>query len=201
MNYGHALRFGLHLPSDTGCGPDRLAEMVDLAEQWGLYLLVVPAGTADDDMDNASDDPPVSHGEPVSRSGPLRHVTPQFAAAARVIRSGAIGWFQLRSVGGAVADVPSDATAYARRDANFSLVVMGGADEVVDRARVRLSPFLDGLCISFETSLRPERIAAAWHPRTLSRLRELKSVYDPECVFGDNFALTPAANHPGGGAP
>ncbi|MEV1076946.1 hypothetical protein AB0I98_01570 [Streptomyces sp. NPDC050211] len=107
----------------------------------------------------------------------------------------------LRSVGGAVADVPADATAYAHRDANFSLVVMGDADEVVDRAWARLSPFLDGLYISFESSLRPERIAAAWPPRTLSRLRELKSVYDPEGVFGDNFALTPAANHPGGSTP
>ncbi|MEV8118510.1 LLM class flavin-dependent oxidoreductase [Streptomyces xiamenensis] len=141
-------------------------------------------------MDNASDDPPVSHGEPISRSGLLRHVPPQFAAAAaRVIRSGA------------VADAPSAATAYAHRDANFSLVVMGGADEVVDRTWARLSPFLDGLCISFDSSLRPERIAAAWPPRTLSRLRELKSVYDPEGVLGDNFALTHAANHPGGGTP
>ncbi len=26
-------------------------------------------------------------------------------------------------------------------------------------------------------------------------------VYDPEGVFGDNFALTPAANHPGGSTP
>ncbi|WP_243744755.1 hypothetical protein [Streptomyces hainanensis] len=112
---------------------------------------------------DASDDPPVFHGEPVSRSGLLRHVTPRFAAAAaRVIRSGAIGWFQLRSVGGAVADVPSGATAYAHRDANFSLVVMGGADKVVDRAWAQLSPFLDGLYISFDSSLRPERIAEAW---------------------------------------
>ncbi|MGV9504835.1 hypothetical protein [Streptomyces tendae] len=80
--------------------------------------------------------------------------------------------------------------------------VMGCADEVVDRAWAwLLSPFLDGLYISFDSSLRPERIAAAWHPRTLSRLRELKSVYDPEGVFGDNFALTPAANHPGGSTP
>ncbi|MEU0593826.1 hypothetical protein [Streptomyces ardesiacus] len=26
-------------------------------------------------------------------------------------------------------------------------------------------------------------------------------VYDPEGVFDDNFALTPAANHPGGSTP
>ncbi|MFC9430709.1 hypothetical protein [Streptomyces sp. NPDC056987] len=92
-------------------------------------------------------------------------MTPRFAAAAaRVIRSGAIGWFQLRSVGGAVAGGPSDATAYAHRDANFSLVVMGGAGEAVDRASAQLRPFLDGLYISFGSSLRPGRLAGASPP-------------------------------------
>ncbi|WP_121701556.1 LLM class flavin-dependent oxidoreductase, partial [Streptomyces sp. E5N298] len=51
MNYGHALRFGLHLPSDADCGPGRLVEVAGLAEQWGLDLLVVPAGTAGDDLE------------------------------------------------------------------------------------------------------------------------------------------------------
>ncbi|MFD3921497.1 LLM class flavin-dependent oxidoreductase [Streptomyces sp. NPDC058595] len=179
-----------------------LARLEPLAAISAMYAQDVVVTSYAAVMDNASHDAPVSHGEPVSRSGLLRHLTPQFAAAAaRVIRSGAIGWFQLRSLGGAVADVPSDATAYAHRDANFSLVVMGGADEVVDKAWAQLSPFLDGLYISFESSLRPERIAEAWPPQTLSRLRELKTVYDPEGVFGDNFALTPSTNHPGGSNP
>ncbi|GAB2714312.1 FAD-binding oxidoreductase [Nocardia thraciensis] len=176
-----------------------LARLEPLAAISPLYAQDVVISSYAGVMDNASDDAPVSHGEPVSRSGLLRHITPQFAAAAgRVLRSGAIGWFQLRSVGGAVADIPTDATAYAHRDANFSLVVMGGIDEVVDEAWDRLRPFLDGLYISFESSLRPGRLAEAWPPRTLSRLRELKTVYDPEGVFGDNFALTPAANTSGG---
>ncbi|AUH39123.1 hypothetical protein [Streptomyces sp. CMB-StM0423] len=116
-----------------------------------------------------------------------------------MIRSGAIGWFQLRSVGGAVADVPSDATAYAHREASSSLVVMDSADEAVDKAWAELSPFLHGLHLSFESSLRPECLAEVWPPRTLARLRQLKTVYDPEGVFSDNFALTPSTNHPGGG--
>ncbi|MFI5720694.1 LLM class flavin-dependent oxidoreductase [Nocardia sp. NPDC051750] len=176
-----------------------LARLEPLAAISPLYAQDVVISSYAAVMNNASDDAPVSHGEPVSRSGLLRHITPQFAAAAAsVLRSGAIGWFQLRSVGGAVADIPTDATAYAHRDANFSLVVMGGIDEVVDKAWDRLRPFLDGLYISFESSLRPGRLAEAWPPRTLSRLRELKTVYDPEGVFGDNFALTPATNTPGG---
>ncbi|MBE1575330.1 LLM class flavin-dependent oxidoreductase [Amycolatopsis roodepoortensis] len=176
-----------------------LARLEPLAAISPIYAQDVVISSYAAVLDNASDDAPLSRGEPVSRSGLLRHVTPEFAAAAAlVIRSGAIGWFQLRSVGGAVADVPADATAYAHRDANFSLVVMGGADEVVDEAWAQLRPFLDGLYLSFESGLRPERLAEAWPPATLSRLRELKSQYDPEGVFDDNFALTPATNDPGG---
>ncbi|MFD4024875.1 LLM class flavin-dependent oxidoreductase [Streptomyces sp. NPDC058576] len=179
-----------------------LARLEPLAAISPVYAQEVAVTSYAAVMDNASDDAPVSRGEPVSRSGLLRHLTPQFAAAAaRVIRTGAIRWFQLRSVGGAVADVPRDATAYAHRDANFSLVVMGATDEAVDTAWAQLSPFLDGLYISFESSLRPERIAEAWPPRTLSRLRALKTVYDPEGVFGDNFALTPSTSDPGGSNP
>ncbi|MBN6042141.1 LLM class flavin-dependent oxidoreductase [Amycolatopsis sp. 195334CR] len=176
-----------------------LARLEPLAAISPMYAQDVTISSYAAVMDNASDDAPVSRGEPVSRSGLLRHVTPEFAAAAaRVLRSGAIGWFQLRAVGGAVADVAADATAYAHRDANFSLVVMGGDDEVVDAAWELLRPFLDGLYLSFESGLRPERLAEAWPPATLSRLRELKSQYDPEGVFDDNFALTPATNDPGG---
>ncbi|WBB58744.1 LLM class flavin-dependent oxidoreductase [Streptomyces sp. WMMC500] len=174
-----------------------LARLEPLAAISPMYAQDVVVTSYASVMNNASDDEPVSHGEPVSRSGLLRHVTPQFAAAAaRVIRSGAIGWFQLRSVGGAVADVPADATAYAHRDANFSLVVMGGTDEAVDKAWARLRPYLHGLYLSFESGLRPERLAEAWPPRTLARLRELKTVYDPEGVFSDNFALTPPRTTP-----
>ncbi|MEV6594006.1 hypothetical protein [Streptomyces acidicola] len=77
-------------------------------------------------------------------------------------------------------------------------MVMGGADEAVDKAWAQLSPFLHGLYISFESSLRPERLTEAWPPRTLARLRELKTVYAPEGLFGDNFAITPSTNHPEG---
>ncbi|QFU88292.1 LLM class flavin-dependent oxidoreductase [Amycolatopsis sp. YIM 10] len=176
-----------------------LARLEPLAAISPMYAQDVTISSYAAVLDNASDDAPVSRGEPVSRSGLLRHVTPEFAAAAaRVLHSGAIGWFQLRAVGGAVADVAADATAYAHRDANFSLVVMGGDDDVVDAAWELLRPFLDGLYLSFESGLRPERLAEAWPPATLSRLRELKSQYDPEGVFDDNFAITPATNDPGG---
>ena len=53
--------------------------------------------------------PDVRHagqGEPLSRSGLLEHITPDFAAdAARLIASGTAYWFQIRAMGGATADV------------------------------------------------------------------------------------------------
>ncbi|WP_199254640.1 LLM class flavin-dependent oxidoreductase [Mycolicibacterium mengxianglii] len=175
-----------------------LARLVPLASISPMFAQDIAVTSYAAVMDNASDDAPLARGEPVARSGLLRHLTPQFAAAAaELIRSGAIGWFQIRSVGGAVADVPADATAYAHRDANFSLVVMGGDDLKVDAAWNRLRPFLDGLYLSFDSSLAPGRLAEAWPPATLARLRHLKTVYDPDGVFGDNFALTPTTNHPG----
>ncbi|OZM83151.1 FAD-linked oxidase [Pseudonocardia sp. MH-G8] len=172
-----------------------LARLQPLAALSPMYEQEVAITSYADIMANASDDAPVSRGEPVSRSGLVHHLTPEFAAvASRVLRSGAVHWFQLRSVGGAVADVDPDATAYPHRRSNFSLVVMGSDPAAVDAQWALLAPFLDGLYLSFETSLAPERIERAWPPRTLARLRALKATYDPDGVFDDNFSLTPEAS-------
>jgi FAD/FMN-containing dehydrogenase/alkanesulfonate monooxygenase SsuD/methylene tetrahydromethanopterin reductase-like flavin-dependent oxidoreductase (luciferase family) len=131
-----------------------------------------------------------AEGEPVSRSGLIEHLTPEFArAAAELIAGGAIHWFQIRSVGGAVADVPADATAYAYRSANFSVVVMGFSRRRVDPLWDALADHFDGLYLSFESDQRPERLADAFPPATLARLRELKQRYDPGHLFRDNFEI------------
>ncbi|MDH6182029.1 alkanesulfonate monooxygenase SsuD/methylene tetrahydromethanopterin reductase-like flavin-dependent oxidoreductase (luciferase family) [Microbacteriaceae bacterium SG_E_30_P1] len=130
-------------------------------------------------------------GEPKARSGLVRHLTPEVSAAlARFIRSGVPYFFQIRSVGGAVADVAPDATAYAHRDANFAITALGTGRERLDEAwDTEVYPHLEGLYLSFETDQRPERIADAFPPATLTRLRELKKRYDPTGLFRDNFPL------------
>jgi FAD/FMN-containing dehydrogenase len=90
-----------------------------------------------------------------------------------------------------VADVPDDATAYAHRSANFSVVAFGASRDRLDAAWAELATHFRGLYLSFETDRRPERIAEAWPPATLSRLRALKKEYDPENVFRDNFNIDP----------
>jgi FAD/FMN-containing dehydrogenase len=139
---------------------------------------------------NVADGYHQAEGEPVSRSALIRHLTPEFAkAAAALLASGAIHWFQVRAVGGAVADVPADATAYGYRSANFSLVVMGSSRRRVDPLWDALADHFDGLYLSFETDQRPERLADAFPPATLARLRELKERYDPGHLFRDNFEI------------
>jgi hypothetical protein len=144
-------------------------------------------------MANAAEGYHQGEGDPVSRTGLIEHLTPEFArAAAALIASGAIHWFQIRAVGGAVADVPADATAYGYRSANFSVVVMGSSRRRVDPLWDALAEHFDGLYLSFETDQRPERLADAFPPRTLERLRALKLRYDPQHLFRDNFPIKAA---------
>jgi FAD/FMN-containing dehydrogenase len=56
-----------------------------------------------------------------------------------------------------------------------------------------LFPHFTGLYVNFETDLRPERLDDAYPGQTMLRLRELKSRYDPDNVFRDNFNVAPAA--------
>ncbi|MGV9985888.1 LLM class flavin-dependent oxidoreductase [Streptomyces olivaceus] len=131
MNYGHALRFGLHLPSDADCGPGRLVA-AGLAEQRGLDLLVVPAGTAGDDLEPST----------------------------------VVSWIAGATVSLRLVLEAHPATLHPAMLAR----AVAGLDRLTE-GRV-------GLCISFESSLRPERIAAARsaagrEPAAVSRLLNL----------------------------
>nr|BFE74133.1 FAD-binding oxidoreductase [Actinoplanes digitatis] len=155
--------------------------------QQNVTLLPYPAVMA-----NAGEGYHRGQGEPVARSGLIEHLTPEFGrAAAELLASGAVHWFQIRTVGGAVADIPEEATAYAHRSANFSVTVMGSSARRVDAAWQDLYRHFDGLYLSFETDQSPARLADAFPPATLARLRELKRRYDPGNLFRDNFNIPP----------
>ena len=144
-------------------------------------------------MGNASSSAHDGQGEPVARSGLIDHLTPEFAAAvAELLASGVVYFFNIRAVGGAVADVPADATAYAGRAANFSVTAFGADRQRMDELWDRLRPHFSGLYLSFDSDLRADRLTEAFPPATLERLRAIKSRYDPDNVFRDNFNITPA---------
>lgn len=130
---------------------------------------------------DATDDPTI-HGALVP--GLAR---PLAADIADLLHSGVASLVQLRSVGGAVADVAPDATAYAHRDAAFHVLATGPDGRRLDRRWDAMRHHFRGLYINFETDQRPERLADAFPPATLSRLRAIKSRVDPEGVFTDNF--------------
>jgi hypothetical protein len=169
---------------------NRLQPLANAAPLYDQYVVITSYAAV---MANAQPGYHHGQGEPVGRSGLVDHITPEFAAAAaRLIRSGEVYFFQIRSVGGAVSDVDPDATAYANRAANFSVAAFGINRARMDAVWNELAPYFDGLYLSFETDLRPERVNDAFPPRTLERLRELKARYDPDNVFRDNFNIAPA---------
>ncbi|HWV23564.1 MAG TPA: LLM class flavin-dependent oxidoreductase [Thermomicrobiales bacterium] len=134
-------------------------------------------------------------GEPISHSGLLNHVTPEFAAnAAALLHSGATYFFQIRAVGGAVSDVPSDATAWAHRSANHVVSAIGASRRRLDPLWDELRSSFQGLYLSFETDRGIDRLHDAFPRQTLQRLRQVKATYDPDNVFRDNFNITPLAN-------
>lgn len=170
---------------------DRLQPFAQIAPLLQQSVQLVPYTAVVSEPDNVHD----GQGEPVTRSGMIEHITDAFAAdAERVIRSGATYFFQIRSSGGAVADVDADATAYAHRSANFSVVAFGSSRRRLDAVWDAMSEHFSGIYTSFETDTRPERVGEAFPGRTLERLRELKARYDPDNVFRHNFSVAaPAA--------
>ncbi|GAB2605879.1 FAD-binding oxidoreductase [Pseudactinotalea suaedae] len=133
-------------------------------------------------------------GEPVGRSGFLPAMTPAFAReAAAALRGGRLRWFQLRAMGGAIADVPPEETAFSYRSPELQVTALGAFHAEIDEAWEPMEAHMDGLYLSFDTSPDPDRVERAFPPAVLTRLRELKRRYDPDGLFRDNFPLLEGA--------
>lgn len=139
-----------------------------------------------------SDAPQQGQGEPHTHSGLADHLTPALAReVADLLDAGTSYFFSIRAVGGAVSDVPAEATAYAGRSAAFSLSGFGTSSRFDDDWE-RLVPHLSGSYLSFETGVGSPWLERAFPPAHLARLRELKRRYDPAGLFRDNFFVDPA---------
>jgi hypothetical protein len=126
--------------------------------------------------------------------GLINEVTPAVAdGIGNILKARASGFVQLRAVGGAVNDMPSDATAYAHRHQAFSLLATT-SDALAPRLEALLAPMkpaMDGLYISFETGIGRDYLEAAFPGATLDRLQRLKAEYDPGEMFNANFNIPP----------
>jgi hypothetical protein len=118
----------------------------------------------------------------------VKTITPALAAEfAALVRSTSAHLVQVRSLGGATADVSPDATAFAHREAQFQVNALGVDAREVDRHWVRVRPHLGGVYLPFETDEDPARLGDVYPPATLERLRALKRRLDPDNLFRDNF--------------
>ena len=99
----------------------------------------------------------------------------------------------VRSLGGAFGRVPTDATAFAHRNAEAMVVCMLMLPDTATDAEVQqaLVPWRavaahgTGTYINFQGSATATDLAAAYPPATYARLAAVKRAYDP----GNRFAL------------
>jgi alkanesulfonate monooxygenase SsuD/methylene tetrahydromethanopterin reductase-like flavin-dependent oxidoreductase (luciferase family) len=175
---------------DTEAAVEALTPLLSVAPvlQQQAQLVPYPAIVAPSDATHYG-----GQADPLLSNGLAVHLTPELnEGLAAGLRSGATVLTGIRAVGGAVNDVDPQATAYAHRHQNFNVSSVGASPRQFRGHWDELRPHLDGLYLSFETDQRPQRLHDAFPGQTLTRLRELKTTYDPENVFDRNFPITPS---------
>ena len=112
---------------------------------------------------------------------------------------------QLRVLGGAIARVDRDATAYAHRSSpimvNVAVFYEGDEDRPRKQAWVEdlvaaLHQGDDGAYVNFLLDEGEARVRAAYPGRTWDRLTAIKARYDPTNLFRRNQNIPPAAAGP-----
>ena len=113
-----------------------------------------------------------------------------------------MGVAQLRTLGGAMARVPADATAFAHRRSKIMVNVAAlyeRPDEIavhgpwVEAFAAALHQGDDGAYVNFLADEGEARIRAAYPGSTWDRLRQIKARYDPTNLFRLNQNIPPAA--------
>jgi FAD/FMN-containing dehydrogenase len=108
---------------------------------------------------------------------------------------------QLRTLGGAIARVPDDATAYAHRTSeimvNVAAFYEGDHDKAEKQAWVEelmaaIHQSDDGAYVNFVGDEGEARVRAAYPGGTYERLAEIKRRYDPDNLFRLNQNIPPA---------
>lgn len=109
---------------------------------------------------------------------------------------------QIRVLGGAIARVPADATAYAHRKAPIMLNLVAFYTTPEDKLKrdawvegfvATLTQETKGAYVNFLAAEGDARIRAAYPGGTWERLRRIKRQYDPQNLFRLNQNIAPAA--------
>jgi FAD/FMN-containing dehydrogenase len=140
---------------------------------------------------------------PTQRTGFVETVGEADAAAViEAVRAAPtpVAVLNLRPMGGAIARVPRDATAFAHRDRAVMATVGAISTEggQVPEARAWVARVADELGIggaayaNFVADGETGGVSDAYPPDTLRRLREIKRQVDPENLFRSNLNVVPA---------
>jgi FAD/FMN-containing dehydrogenase len=110
---------------------------------------------------------------------------------------------QFRGLGGALARVPTDSTAFAHRDKPYFFAIIGlwldpAEDPAVHTAWTEelwrvTRPEGAGVYVNFLENEGADRVRDAYPPATYARLAEIKRAYDPRNMFRFNQNITPKA--------
>lgn len=113
---------------------------------------------------------------------------------------------QIRALGGAMARVSPEATAFAHRG-NEALVVVpafaprDASDEQAQQIRQAawqpLAPLANGAYLNFLSDASEASVAAAYPSATYAHLARIKATYDPDNIFDQNQNIKPAASAQG----
>ncbi|HER20142.1 MAG TPA: FAD-binding oxidoreductase, partial [Chromatiales bacterium] len=108
----------------------------------------------------------------------------------------------IAQLGGAINRVPSDATAYPHRDAQFIMNVHGRWSNASDDDKIiswsrdlfdKATPYATGgVYVNFMTEEEEDRVRQAYG-KSYDRLVQLKNTYDPKNVFRMNQNIRPSA--------
>ena len=116
---------------------------------------------------------------------------------------------QLRVLGGAIARVPTEATAFGHRDRAMMLNVASFYTDEEDRPRretwvrdlwTRLTGGDPAGYVGFLAAEGSDRVRAAYPGQIWDRLRRVKTQYDPANLFQSNQNIPPAHPLPAGGS-
>lgn len=106
----------------------------------------------------------------------------------------------LQTYGGAIADVPHDATAFSHRDTFVEFVAASRwTDPAEDESRIAaarryagtMAPYGSGVYVNALTDEGAAGVERAYGAEKLTRLRALKDTWDPDNVFHLNHNITP----------
>jgi hypothetical protein len=109
---------------------------------------------------------------------------------------------QIRSLGGAMARVSPQATAFAHREHEALVIMAAFAPSAAPQEQVRhirqagwrpLESLTTGAYVNYLSNAGEASVAAAYPSATYARLASIKAVYDPDNIFNQNQNIEPAA--------